>query len=263
MKHRSSFVSLDLAAFTAVLAFAGAVDTAHAAPTVAMRKCEIYACDSAESAARRSARRVGKSAVRLDRVRHQRAVSAVGIRARVPRARAAFKDGCLITSGDLGAVELDNEVFARASKIAPIDIPPDVADVGEQRGVGDRRGLDLQSRNLGNDWSNRLEPVARPVRAADLALDGVLRLQDSRVQPRPYQRSDHVPLSRRVDGSGRDGRPRCCVRALLSIVAGDHSWRGRRAHGRAATAVAGIPSGCGNRSCAAMGRRIAWRGARL
>ena len=130
--------------------------------------------------------------------------------------RAAGRDGCLITSGDLGAVELDNEVFARASKIAPIDIPPDVADVGEQRGVGDRRGLDLQSRNLSNDWSNRLEPVARPVRAADLALDGVLRLQDSRVQPRPYQRSDHVPLSRRVDGSGRDGRPRCCVRALLS-----------------------------------------------
>ena len=86
MKHRSSFVSLDLAAFTAVLAFAGAVDTAHAAPTVAMRKCEIYACDSAESL--RAEARAASGSLPFGSIVFvsQRAVSAVGIRARVPRA---------------------------------------------------------------------------------------------------------------------------------------------------------------------------------
>lgn len=126
MKHRSSFVSFGLAGFTAALAFAGAVDTAHAAPTVAMRKCEIYACDSAESL--RVEARAASGSLPFGSIvfvtSEQYPLSAF---VRVCRGSRGFKDGCLITSGDLGAVELDNEVFARASKIEPIDIPADVA----------------------------------------------------------------------------------------------------------------------------------------
>ena len=125
MKHRSSFVSLGLAAFMVAAAFFGAVDTAQAAPTVAMRKCQIYACNSAESL--RAEARAAAGSLPFDSIlfvaSERYPLSAF---VRVCRGSRGFKDGCLITSGDLGAVELDNEVFARASKIAPIDIPADV-----------------------------------------------------------------------------------------------------------------------------------------
>jgi hypothetical protein len=106
--------------------FCGTIGTAYAAPTVAMRKCQMHACDSAESLRREGrAAAVGLPWDSIVLVTSEQYPLSAFIR--VCRGARGFKDACLITSGDLGAVELDNEVFARASKIAPIDIPADVA----------------------------------------------------------------------------------------------------------------------------------------
>jgi hypothetical protein len=126
MKHRSSILRFVLAALVAVLAFGGAVAPAYADPTIAMRKCVIYACDSAISLKNEARAAYGYlpfgSIVFVSS--EQYPLSAF---VRICPGQRGGRDGCLITSGDLGAVELDNEVFARASKIEPIDIPADVA----------------------------------------------------------------------------------------------------------------------------------------
>ena len=49
MKHRSSILRFVLAALAAMFALGGTVGPAYADPTIAMRKCAIYACDSAIS----------------------------------------------------------------------------------------------------------------------------------------------------------------------------------------------------------------------
>jgi hypothetical protein len=161
MTHCSSFLRFFLAAF--VLVFCGMVGTAYANPTIAMRKCSIYACDSAESLrAEGRAAAVGLPWDSIVLVTSDQYPLSAFVRV-CPGSRGA-KNACLITSGDLGAIELDNEVFARASKIAPIDIPEDVArsatsaefELVQEWPYG--RILEFTLRSGVNPWHNLFDP---------------------------------------------------------------------------------------------------------
>ncbi len=125
MKLWSSF-SLLLAAVTALVAWGGSFGVAHAGPTIAVRKCSIFPCDSALSL--KNEARAAYAALPLGSIvfvsSQQYPLSAF---VRICSGPRGAKDACLITSGDLGAIELDNQVYARAAAIEPIDIPIDVA----------------------------------------------------------------------------------------------------------------------------------------
>ena len=76
------------------------------------------------------------------------------------------RDACLITSGDLGAIELDNEVYARATAIEPIDIPPGTAPSATQaiyelvQGyIYDPERLIVTGRNGINPWHDLFHPL--------------------------------------------------------------------------------------------------------
>ena len=124
MKHRSWFVRFVLAG---VVSIGGMVGAAHADPTtIAVRKCSFYACDSALSL--KNEARIAYSNLPIGSIvfvsSQQYPLSAF---VRICPGPRGSKDACLITAGDLGAVELDNRVYARAPEIAPIDIPVDIA----------------------------------------------------------------------------------------------------------------------------------------
>lgn len=163
MKHRSSL--LRLFALVLLVVLGGAAGTAAAAPTVAMRKCSIYACDSAESL--RAEGRAAAWGLPFDSIvfvtSEQYPLSAFVQVCRGPR---GAKDACLITSGDLGAVELDNEVFARAAKIAPIDVPADIASSASSAEwelvegfIFTNQILIVTGRNGWSPWHNILNPL--------------------------------------------------------------------------------------------------------
>jgi len=115
----------------AVVALGGGLGAVHADQTIAVRKCTVYACNNATSL--KNEARAAFSYLPFGSIvfvsSDQYPLSAF---ARIcPGARGA-RDACLITAGDLGAVELDNQVYARATKIEPIDIPADVAPSATQ-----------------------------------------------------------------------------------------------------------------------------------
>lgn len=130
MKHRS-FVRLLLSAVAAFALWGGITEVAYAAPTIAVRKCSIFPCDSALSL--KNEARVAYGGLPLGSIvfvsSQQYPLSAF---VRICTGSRGGKDACLITSGDLGAVELDNRVYARAAEIEPIDIPPDIAGSATQ-----------------------------------------------------------------------------------------------------------------------------------
>jgi hypothetical protein len=124
MKHRSWFLRLVLAAG---LVFGATERVAHAQQTtIAMHKCSVYACSNATQL---------KAEARL--AFYSLPLGSIGFVSSAHYPLSAFvrmcagargaKEACLITAGDLGAVELDNRVYARAAAIAPIDIPVEVA----------------------------------------------------------------------------------------------------------------------------------------
>jgi hypothetical protein len=124
MKHHFSVLRLVLAAAVALV---GAVKTAHADPTtIAVHKCRFYACNDAMSLKNEARMAYGflpfGSIVFV--TSQQYPLSAF---VRICPGPRGGRDACMITSGDLGAVELDNRVYARAAAIEPIDIPADVA----------------------------------------------------------------------------------------------------------------------------------------
>jgi hypothetical protein len=124
MKHCSWSLRLILAA---VVALGGTVGVAHAAPTtIAVRKCSFYSCDNAMSL--KNEARIAYGNLPLGSLvfvsSQQYPLSAF---ARICLGPRGGRDACLITAGDLGAVELDNQIYARAAAIEPIDIPPTVA----------------------------------------------------------------------------------------------------------------------------------------
>jgi len=131
MKHRSSFVRFLFAGAMALAAWGGIVATAQAAPTIAVRKCSIYACDNALSL--KNEARAAYGGLPLGSIvfvsSQQYPLSAF---VRICTGPRGGKDACLITSGDLGAIELDNQVYARAAKVPPITIPAGVAGSASQ-----------------------------------------------------------------------------------------------------------------------------------
>jgi len=131
MKHCLSFLLHCLALLAAVAALGGISGAAHADATIAMRKCMVYACDSAVSL--KAEARIAFSYLPFGSIvfvsSEQYPLSAF---ARICPGPRGARDACLITAGDLGAIELDNQVYARASKIQPIDIPPEVAPSATQ-----------------------------------------------------------------------------------------------------------------------------------
>lgn len=124
MKHYLSVLRLVLAA---AIALGGVVNSALADPTtIAVHKCAFYACDNAMSL--KNEARMAYSSLPMGSIvfvsSQQYPLSAF---VRICPGPRGGRDACMITSGDLGAVELDNRVYARAAAIEPIDIPPDVA----------------------------------------------------------------------------------------------------------------------------------------
>jgi hypothetical protein len=131
MKHYSSLLRHGLAALGALVALGGAIGVAHANPTIAVRKCSVYECNSAVSL--KAEARFAYSHLPFGSIvfvsSEQYPLSAF---VRICPGPRGGRDACLITAGDLGAVELDNQVYARAAKIQPIDIPADVAPTATQ-----------------------------------------------------------------------------------------------------------------------------------
>jgi hypothetical protein len=124
MKHRSWSLRL---VFAAVVAIGGTVGAAHADPTtIAVRTCSVYACDSALSL--KNEARIAYGNLPLGSIVFVSSqLYPLSAFVRICTGPRGGKDGCLITAGDLGAVELDNRVYARAAAIEPIDIPLTVA----------------------------------------------------------------------------------------------------------------------------------------
>ena len=131
MKHCSSILRFVFVALAMLFATGGFVGAVHAAQTIAVHKCAIYACDSAISLKNEARAAYGHlpfgSIVFVSS--EQYPLSAF---VRICSGARGGKDGCLITSGDFGAVELDNQVYARATQIEPIDIPPEIAPTATQ-----------------------------------------------------------------------------------------------------------------------------------
>ena len=127
MNHYFSFLRFVLTLFV----FVGGVGVAHAAPAVAVYKCRIYACDSAlslKNEARLAGYNLPLGSIVFVSSEHY-PLSAI---ARMCTGARGARDACLITSGDFGAIDLDNEVYARATSIEPIDIPPETAPSATQ-----------------------------------------------------------------------------------------------------------------------------------
>jgi hypothetical protein len=120
-----------LSAVAAFAVWGGITEVAYAAPTIAVRKCSIYPCDNALSL--KNEARAAYGSLPLGSIvfvsSQQYPLSAF---VRICTGPRGGKDACLITSGDLGAIELDNQVYARAAKIPPISIPPSVGGSASQ-----------------------------------------------------------------------------------------------------------------------------------
>jgi hypothetical protein len=131
MKHCSSFLRRCLAVLAATVALGGGLSAAQANPTIAVRKCSFYACDSAASL--KNEARLAYSGLPFGSIvfvsSEQYPLSAF---VRICPGPRGGRDACLITAGDLGAIELDNQVYARAAKVAPIDIPAIIAPSATQ-----------------------------------------------------------------------------------------------------------------------------------
>ena len=166
MKHFSWFHRLALLAALAVGGTVGAA--AHAAQTtIAVRKCSFYACENAMQL--KNEARIAFANLPLGSIVFVTSqLYPLSAFARIcPGPRAGVKDACLITSGDLGAVELDNEMYARAATIEPIDIPPEVAPTATQATPELVEGWVLSvlvttGRNGINPWHNLLNPLVWP-----------------------------------------------------------------------------------------------------
>ncbi len=165
MKHYSSLLRFVL---VLLAVFGGAVGSVHAAPAVAVHKCRVFACDSAMQL---------KNEVRLTHG-HLPLGSIVFVSsAQYPLSAFVYlcpgprgaRDACLITAGDYGAIDLDNEIYARAAAIAPIDIPPEIAPSATQaiyelvEGYIFRPNLLIATgRNGINPWHNLFAPLSWP-----------------------------------------------------------------------------------------------------
>lgn len=165
MKHYSLLFRFVLAL---LVVLGGAVGAAHAAPSVAVYKCRIYACDSALSL-KNEARLAGYNLPLGSIVFVSSAHYPLSAIARMCTGARGARDACLITSGDLGAVELDNEVYARATSIEPIDIPPEIAPSATQaiyelvESHIFRPGLLIATGRVGwNPWHNLFNPLTWP-----------------------------------------------------------------------------------------------------
>src|SRR5688572_9524797 len=105
MKHGSSFLRRCLALLAATVALGGWLGAAHANPTIAVRKCSFYACDSAASL--KNEARLAYSYLPFGSIvfvsSEQYPLSAF---VRICPGPRGGRDACLITAGDLGAVEL-------------------------------------------------------------------------------------------------------------------------------------------------------------
>jgi hypothetical protein len=124
MKHRSWFLRFVLAAGLALVAADRAANAAQT--TIAVHKCSVYACDSAASL--KNEARLAFYSLPLGSIAFVSSqLYPLSAFVRICAGPRGGKDACLITAGDLGAVELDNQVYARAAKIAPIDIPASIA----------------------------------------------------------------------------------------------------------------------------------------
>jgi hypothetical protein len=131
MKLCSSVFRFLLATVTAFVAWGGVVGVAHAATTIAVRKCSVFNCDSALSLKNEARIAYGHLPVgSIVFVSSQQYPLSAFVRI-CPGPRGG-KDACLITSGDLGAVELDNRVYSRAAEIQPFEIPVDIAPSATQ-----------------------------------------------------------------------------------------------------------------------------------
>jgi hypothetical protein len=178
MKHRSWFLRF---VFATTLALAAA-HTAHADPTtIAMRKCSFYACDNAMSL-KNEARMAGASLPLGSIVFVSSQQYPLSAFVRICSGPRGGKDGCLITAGDLGAIELDNEIYARAAAIAPIDIPAHIAG-SASGGIWELvqghvlATLTITGRNGINPWHNLLNPLTWPwMEIVDERTDAVHRV---------------------------------------------------------------------------------------
>jgi hypothetical protein len=168
MKHCSSVIRFLLAAVTAFVAWGGEFGVAHAAPTIAVRKCSIFNCDSAMSL--KNEARAGAGNLPLGSIMfvssQQYPLSAF---VRICPGPRGAKDACLITSGDLGAIELDNQVYARAAAIEPIDIPIDIARSATQAipelaeaWIFTARILETTGRTGWSPWHDLFNPLTWP-----------------------------------------------------------------------------------------------------
>lgn len=163
MKHRS-FVRLVLSGVAAFAAWGGITEVAYAAPTIAVRKCSIYACDNALSL--KNEARAAYGSLPLGSIvfvsSQQYPLSAF---VRICAGPRGGKDACLITSGDLGAIELDNRVYSRAAEIQPIDIPIEIARSATQaipeivEEYPYVRFLQFNMRSGVNPWHNLFNPA--------------------------------------------------------------------------------------------------------
>jgi hypothetical protein len=156
MNQRLSVLRNGLAVLAAVFALGGAAATAEASTPIAVRKCSFYACDSALSL--KNEARLSHSYLPIGSIvfvsSQQYPLSAF---VRICAGPRGGKDACLITAGDLGAVELDNRVFARAAKVAPIDIPADIAPSATQAIPELAEGV--VSRTLAYNFSHGVNPL--------------------------------------------------------------------------------------------------------
>jgi hypothetical protein len=162
MKHYSSFLRFVLTLFVLL---GGAVGAAHAAPAVAVHKCQFYSCDSAVSL--KNEARLAYGGLPLGSIvfvsSTQYPLSAF---VRICTGPRGGRDACLITAGDYGAIELDNEVYARAAAIEPIDIPPATAPSATQAIYELVQGyvfhperLIVTGRNGINPWHDLFNPL--------------------------------------------------------------------------------------------------------
>lgn len=164
MKHFSPLFRLGIA----LLVVLGAVGAARAAPAVAVHKCRFLNCDDAMSLKNEARMAYGSlplgSIVFVSSERYP--LSAF---VRICTGPRGGKDACMITSGNLGAVELDNEVYARATTIEPIDIPVDIAPSATRaiyelvEGYIFRNGVLFATGRVGwNPWHDLFNPLTWP-----------------------------------------------------------------------------------------------------
>ncbi len=245
MKHSSSLLRVLLAAAVALVGMAG---TASASTTIAVRKCSVYACDSALSL--KNEARVAYANLPLGSIvfvsSQQYPLSAF---VRICPGPRGGKDACLITSGDLGAVELDNEVYARAAAIEPIDIPTDFGRSATQATPELVEGHVLSilvstGRNGINPWHNLFNPLTWPWME-------FIDTPNAHYSTGLCQGPNHVEVCRRLVGAGGNDGSSGAVRALLSLSPGHDplaEWRAAR--------TAPVASGCAELAAEFSSRRL-------